>query len=130
MIGLDTSAMIDFFKKKESLKEMLEDINEPLVLNQISYLELMFGLDLSSAEYDFEEEFYDDVFNSFLNFDLDVSSSKKSSEILWELKKIGKIIEPFDCAIAGIYLSNGVNKIITGNAKHFEKIKGLKVISY
>lgn len=40
------------------------------------------------------------------------------------------MIGRFDSMIAGILLANGVDKIITKNVKHFEKIKGLRVISY
>lgn len=130
MIGLDSSAVIDFFKGDNSLKNVLEKIDEPLVLNIINHLEIMFGLDLSSVSHKKEEIFYDDFFNFFLIFKLDEKASKKSSDVLWHLKKSGKIIGLFDCTIAGIYLSNGVDKIITKNKKHFENVKGLKVISY
>ena len=130
MIGLDTSSVIDFFKGDDSLKELLESVNEPIVVNQIIYLEAMFGLDSDNKKHNNEELFYDDLFNSLINFELDSSASKKSANIFWELRKRGKIIEAFDCAIAGIYLVNGVDKIITRNVKHFEKIKGLKVMSY
>ncbi|MBI4159204.1 type II toxin-antitoxin system VapC family toxin [Candidatus Woesearchaeota archaeon] len=130
MIGLDSSSVIDFFKGDNSLKTALEKINEPLALNIIIYSEIMFGLDLSNVSYKKEEIFYDGFFDSFLIFELDRNSSKKSSEVLWHLKKTGKIIGLFDCTIAGIYLANGINKILTKNKKHFEKIKGIQVISY
>ena len=44
-------------------------------------------------------------------------------------KKFG-VPKEFDCTIAGVYLSNNINKIITKNVKRFENILGLKVISY
>lgn len=127
---MDSSTIIDFFRKNESLKKVLETIDEPLVINRISYLEIMFGLDFSNPSHKIEEDFCDGLFDSLIIFDLDKQGCKKSSEIFWYLKKKGKIIELFDCAIAGIYLSNGINKIITRNKKHFENIKGLEVISY
>jgi len=130
MIGLDTSSIIDIFKGNIEIKHIIEDLDDQLVLNEISYLELMFGLDLNNERHQIEESFYDNLFNQLLNLPLNSTSSKKSSKIITELKKTGNIIGPFDCAIAGILLSNGVNKIITKNVKHFDKIKGLKVISY
>ena len=130
MIGLDTSSIIDFFRGDVSLKSLLDNIDEPLVVNQIVYLEAMFGFDLSNKKHKEEEEFYDDLFGSLVNLELDSSASKKSASIFWELKKQGEIIEAFDCTIVGIYLANGVNRIITKNVKHFNKIKGLKVMSY
>jgi len=130
MIGLDTTALIDLFKGDEDIKELLKKIDEPIILNQISYLELMFGLDSFNLNHKFEEEFYDNLFNYFMNLNLNFSSCKKAREVLWNLKRRGEIIEDFDCAIAGIFLTNNVNKIITRNIKHFEKIPGLNVISY
>ena len=37
MIGLDTSAIIDLFKKDTSLIKFLEKIDNKIALNQISY---------------------------------------------------------------------------------------------
>ncbi len=130
MIGIDSSALIDLFKKEDSIIKLLENMEEEIVLNQISYLEIMFGLDFDNSKHKEEEVFYDKIFNNYENLDLDVNASKKSAEILFKLKKKGKIIDSFDCTIAGIYLNNSVNKIITRNIKHFENIEGLKVISY
>ncbi|MAF50840.1 MAG: hypothetical protein CMH64_01990 [Nanoarchaeota archaeon] len=130
MIGLDSSTVIDFFKGDISLKNTLEKIDDPLVLNIVSYLEIMNGINPSNMPHKKEEIFYDNFFDSFLVFELNRKNSKKSSEILWQLKKMGKVIGLSDCAIAGIYLSNGVNKILTKNKRHFANIKGLEVLSY
>lgn len=130
MIGLDTSTIIDFFKGNESLGHLLNGLSEQFVLNEISYLEIMFGLNLNNPKHQIEEAFYDNLFHHFSNLSLSASASKKASKIFQDLKKSGKTIEAFDCAIAGILLVNGVNKIITKNVKHFKKIKNLKVISY
>jgi len=127
MIGLDSSAIIDFFKGDEKLKKLINDVEDSLAANQIVYLELMFGIDFDNISHLNEERFYDNFFDSLIVFDLDKNAGKKSSKIFRELLKKGEKIEEFDCVIAGIYLSRGVDKIITRNAKHFEKIKGLKV---
>jgi len=58
------------------------------------------------------------------------NSCELASEIFWSLKKEGKEIEQFDCVIAALLISNCINKILTRNSKHFEKIKKLEVISY
>ncbi len=130
MIGLDSSAIIDFYKGDKELKKVLDGLKEPIALNMISYLEIVFGIDFSQTSYEKEISFYDEMFDSFLFFKLNLEACKKSSEVLWNLKKIGKVIEMFDCAIVGIYLSNGVNKIITRNKKHFENIKEIEIIEY
>ncbi len=130
MIGLDTSAMIDLFKKDTALIKFLEKTDDKIALNQITYLEIMLGLNLEGESHKSEEEYYDSLFNSYLVFPLNNLSCKKASKIFLQLKKIGKIIEEFDCAIAGIFLTNGVNKILTRNKKHFENIKELEIIEY
>ncbi len=130
MIGLDTSAIIDIFKGSESIKEILLTINEPLIVTEISYLELMFGLDLKNLKHKREEKYYDEFFQSFLTLNLNNKACKKASEIFYDLKKKGKDIEQFDCIIAGIFLSNGIDKIISRNIKHFSNIIGLRVIPY
>lgn len=130
MIGIDTSAIIDIFKGSASIKEILLGINEPLIVTEISYLELMFGLDIKNLKYKKEEKYYDEFFQSFLTLNLNDKACKKASEIFWDLKKKGKAIEQFDCIIAGIFLSNGIDKIISKNIKHFSNIIGLKVVPY
>ena len=130
MIGLDSSAIIDFANGDESLKHLLDSLHEPIAINQINCFEIMLGMDLDNENYKMEEDFYDNFFQNVLNFNLDINCSKEASQIYWYLKKKGKTIDNFDCTIAGIYLNNGVNKIITRNIKHFENIEGLNVISY
>ncbi|MCD6227787.1 type II toxin-antitoxin system VapC family toxin [Candidatus Micrarchaeota archaeon] len=58
------------------------------------------------------------------------AAADTAAEIYNNLKKMGKPIDEPDYLIAGICLSNGIKTIVTQNKKHFEKIKGLKVIYY
>ena len=130
MIGLDTCAIIDLFRKDLKIIELIESLDEELCSTIINYQEIMFGMDLKDSKYHEEEKFYDDFFAQIFLYLLDTASSKESSKIFWDLKRGGNLIEEMDCSIAGILLANGVKKIITRNAKHFEKIPGLEVISY
>ncbi len=130
MIALDTTAIIDFFKKEEAILKVFKKINEPIASTIINYQEIMFGLDFNNSNHLEEEEYYDKFFDNIFIFVLDKLSSKRATDIFWNLKKNGNPIGRFDCIISGILLSNGVDKIITRNVKHFQKIKGLKVISY
>ena len=130
MIGLDTSALIDIFKGDLAIRKVLSKNKEPLATTGLNYLELMFGIDFDDKDHKLEEDYYNEFFETLLNFNISKKASKMASKILWSLKKEGRIIEQFDCAISAILLVNGVNKIITRNVKHFEKIEGLKVISY
>jgi len=130
MIGLDTTVLIDLFKNDERVISLLASIEETIFLNEIVYLELLIGLDPKNKMHNDEESFYENLFSSFPVLSLNVIAIKKAREVLWELKKEGKEIAPFDCTIAGIYLANGISTIITKNKNHFERIKGLQVLSY
>jgi len=128
MIGLDTTAIIDIFKGERGIKKLLEKIDEPFVSTIINYQEIMFGLNFEDLNHKKEESYYDEFFKELIIFSLDAKSSKRATEIFWKLKQKGG--GRFDCMIAGIFLSNGVNKIITRNVKHFENVKGLRVVCY
>lgn len=130
MIGLDTSAIIDLFRGSRSLINLLEKSKDKVVLNQISYLELMFGIDLRSKSHQVEEGFYDSMFSSYQVLPLSNLACKKAARIFMDLKRRGRTTGQLDCAIAGIFLSHGVGAILTRNKRHFEHIKGLKVITY
>lgn len=127
---MDTSAMIDLFKKESALLSLLANIEDKIVSTIINYQEIMFGLDLSNIKYKTEFEYYESFFSEVDLVFLSKKASQKSSEVFWDLKKKGEMIDEFDSMVAGILLANGINKIITKNKKHFEKIKGLRVISY
>ena len=130
MIGLDTSAIVDIFRGNEKVKEFLEKNKEPLAATIMSYLELFFGINPGNPHHIAEGEYYDEFFKSLYAIDLTKDSCKEASGIYWILRKEGKTIEQFDCVIAAILIANGINKILTRNPKHFDRIKGLKVISY
>ena len=130
MIGLDTTAIIDLFKKDANLKKLLENIDDTFSTTVLNYQEIFFGLNPKDPKYDVEKDFYDDFFNNLILLDFDKESVKKSSDIFWDLSKRGEPIGRFDCMISGAFLKNNVGKIITKNAKHFQKIKGIKVLTY
>ena len=130
MIGLDTSAVIDIFKGDEKIREFLESNKEPLAATIMSYLELFFGLNPENPRHMTEAKYYNEFFKGLYNIDLTKNSCEVASKIFWGLRKEGKSIEQFDCVIAALFIANGINKIITRNPKHFEKIKHLDVISY
>jgi predicted nucleic acid-binding protein len=130
MIGIDTSALIDLFRGEENIVKLLESIDDNLFTTYINYFEIITGIDIKDGKYNEEFEYFKNLFNDLTLLNLNKKSCEISSLITWELKSKGAIIGKMDIMIAGIFLANGVNKIITRNKKHFENIKGLKVISY
>ena len=81
MIGMDSSAIIDLFRNDSFLVKILEDMDEEIVLNQMSFYELMIGLDFDNLIHKKEENFYDELFEDYKNLSLDKNSSKKASKI-------------------------------------------------
>ena len=130
MIGLDTSAIIDIFKGNPNIKRFLENNKEPLAATIMSYLELFFGLNPENPKHMTEGKYYNEFFESIYQIDLNKESCQEASKIFWRLRKEGKTIEQFDCVIASSLIGSGVEKILTRNTKHFEKIKELVVVSY
>ena len=130
MIGIDTTVVIDLFKGVPELKRKIQELNTPLSATILTYLELMFGLDLSMYNNKKEADYYDKFFETVYLFELDKDSCKKASEINTFLRKKGKTIGEFDSTIATILLKNGITTILTRNRKHFENIPNLKVVSY
>ena len=130
MIGLDTSAIIDIFRGDEKIKQFLENNKEPLAATIMSYLEVFFGLDPKNPKHKEEGSYYGELFKTAYNLGLTKDACEEASKIFWSLKREGKSIEQFDCVIAAIFITNGINKILTRNSRHFDKIKGLEVLSY
>ena len=130
MIGLDTSAIVDLFKGNADIKIFLENNKEPVAATIISYLELFFGLNTENPKHVKEGSYYNEFFKNLYNIGLDKGSCEEASKIFFKLRKEGKTIEQLDCVIAAMFIKNGISKILTGNSKHFERIRQLNVISY
>ena len=130
MIGLDTCALIDLFKGDEDLLNLIGEIEDEFCLSQMSYFELSFGINPKIKNHLIEEKYYDLIFDNLKVLEMDNFVLKESSRLFWKMKSIGSEIGKIDSIIATSFLRAGINKIITKNKKHFEKIKGLKVLSY
>lgn len=51
-----------------------------------------------------------------------------AANIFRELESSGESLDPFDCLIASIILTNNYSKLLTRNVRHFNRIKGIKII--
>lgn len=125
---LDTTFLIDFIRgKKETLK--LLKTKEPLLTTQINMYEVIRGLFLQNVP---SSQFMEiiEMFENIRVLPLDDNSLIKSAEISAGLIKKGKSIPDCDCMIAGIALSQNINKIVTKNIKHFKRVQGLKLETY
>ena len=130
MIGVDTTVLIDLFKQEEAVIQALQEINEELVLNDLTHLELTIGINPKDNEHQQEEQFYKQYYKQFNTLPLSHKAAKETQKIIWKLKKQRQQIPLIDATIAGIYLANNIKKILTRNAKDFKKIPGLQIITY
>ena len=130
MIGLDTTAIIDLFKGDPFIKKILDNSTDTFYTTIINHQEIMIGINSSDKNLNQEIAFYHQFFDNLTILPMDIHTSAKASDIFWNLKKKGKDIGKFDCIIASILQSHGVEKILTKNVRHFKEIPSLKVVSY
>src|SRR3989344_4572406 len=87
MICMDTDSIIDVFKKEPNILKLIGGTNDDICSTIINYQEIMFGLDIENIKHVSEENFYDSFFDGIFLLLLDKTSSKKSADIFWSLKK-------------------------------------------
>lgn len=121
---LDTNIISFYLKGDERLKEKVSGNIYSIAISIISYYEIVSGFKSINANKRINE------FEKFCELvdivNLDKTSILSSCEIYSSLKKSGGLIDDIDILIAGIALSNNL-VFITGNTKHFERIKNLKI---
>jgi len=129
---LDTTFLVDFLRKKNSVKEKIITLGPPLCTTRINVFETLAGIFSIKLEADRRRKLGDFqiLFNSLQILELDEKSALIASQISGYLNIQGNHIEAGDCLIAGIALSNGINTIVTKNVKDYQKIEGLKVEGY
>ena len=125
---LDTTFLIDLLRGKKGLQKIVET-DEPLFTTQLNMYEVIRGLFYRNISARKMAE-ANDLFENIKVLSLDDNSIIKAAEISAELTKQGEMISDCDCMMAGIASSKGMNKIVTRNAKHFRKIKGMTVETY
>ncbi len=130
MIILDTTALIDIYKKDANLQNLLKNIKGDFATTIINYQEIFFGLNPKDKKYHEELNFYEKLFDDLTLISIDKNSVKKASSLFLGLSDKGLIIEESDCLIAGMCLTHNIGKIITRNIRHFGRIKDIEVIGY
>ncbi len=128
---LDTTFLIDFLRGKKNAINLISHIEKkPLYTTEINVFELITGAYISKQEIKKHLEKIYALLSRINVLSLDRKSSIKAGEIAGKLIKEGKKIHETDCLIAGIALANGITNIVTENKSHYERIKGVKIISY
>ena len=122
-ILIDTSVVIDHFRKKNKQKSLLYELSKEntLFLSAISKFEFLVGTKLTQIRQTKKiiEGFYILSFNSHV--------AEVASDIAKKLKTKNKIIEFRDIFIAATAIANDMPLSIL-NIKHFERIDNLELI--
>jgi tRNA(fMet)-specific endonuclease VapC len=124
LILLDTSILIDYFRKPNKKKTILvELINKGYTfsISTITKFEIYTGATENQLE------FWNTLFKNFKIFSFDEKSADIASKLNTELKKKRKQIDIADLFIASIAIAQKI-PIATSNKKHFERIDGITII--
>ncbi|MGJ3234689.1 type II toxin-antitoxin system VapC family toxin [Marivirga sp.] len=125
MILLDTSVLIDLFRKKEkenSFFYSLLDYEEDFAISAVTHYEIGIGNKKSKSNY------WNHVYENLAFLDFNQSASDMAIDIYLNLKMKNKLIDIADILIASVAMSNEIS-LATLNIKHFERIDGLNLIN-
>lgn len=126
IILLDTSILIDYYRKKDKSKSYLYKLlhnSKSFAVSSITHYEIYIGADVTQVR--FWDNFFLNI--SILAFDDEVS--KKAAAIHRELKGNNKLIDIPDLFIAATAVVHAL-PCATLNKKHFERIKELQLFHF
>ncbi len=125
----DTSFIIDLMRNNPaavSRATQLDAEKTALAITSVTVFELWRGIHKAPSS---KKERLASVISGMRLLVLDEKAAKRGAEVDALLSTTSKTIEPQDSMIAGIALENE-EAILTANAKHFSRVKGLKVETY
>ena len=125
MIILDTSILIDFYRKSNKENSHLLKLNsiyDIVFVSQITFFEIYIGANID------QKKFWDNVFNQITVLDFNYKAASSAIQIYKQLKAQNKIIETADIFIAATAIANNLS-LATLNLKHFNRIENLNLVS-
>ncbi|MGF7138299.1 type II toxin-antitoxin system VapC family toxin [Roseimarinus sediminis] len=125
LICLDTSVIIEFYRKTDKSKSFFFRLTEKydrFAISSITEFEIFVG---SKPD---QDDYWDRLFSSMEKLSFDSQSNKIAIQIDRKLKKISKQIDIPDLMIAACAMANDAT-IATLNEKHFSRIEGLRLIT-
>jgi predicted nucleic acid-binding protein len=124
IICLDTSILIDFFRKSKKENSTFYQLTNKYQVFATSVITEYEIFTRSNKE---QEIFWEELFMKIIILPLDTKASRIAIQIFKELKTNRKLIEIPDILIAATAISNDM-PLTTLNKKHFERIKNLQII--
>ena len=126
---IDTTFLIDIRRKNPLVNKFLAQLDKEGIhaVSSLVAHEFLVGGYGSKSKDELKER--KKLLEHFIIFPFDEEAADYSAQIEADLRKMGNFIGVADTMIAGTMKSHGVDTIITRNKKHFEIIKGIKVVS-
>lgn len=125
VILLDTSVLIDYFRKKDKTKTLWFELSEKaksFAVSTITQYEIYSGAPANQIE------MWDEFFKPLTILPFDSKAALISAKIRGELKRINKQIGAEDLFIAATAISKNI-PCATLNKKHFERVSDLQLIN-
>lgn len=123
-ILIDTSILIDYFRKKNKGKTFLYSLSLKynFAISTITEFEFLVGLADKHLEFAYK------LFRNFLILPFDSRCVKAATKIYNDLKSKNQLISPPDIFIAATATANNLS-FATLNLKHFERISNIELIA-
>jgi len=132
---LDTSVLIDLDQKPEQFPIGFNELKneDALLVSSVSVFEFWWGICLrhrvsNDIPSSVERKFYD-FFSAFKLIQVSFEIAKEASSIGFELRAKGKMIDLHDLYIAATARFSEAS-VVTRNTEHFNRVVGLKVVSW
>ena len=124
VICLDTSVLIDYFRRVNKSKSFFYELSqeyELFAVLAITEYEIYCG---SNADQDL---YWDEFFTKIISLPFDSGVNRVTIEIERDLRRKNKLIDKPDLMIAGTAIANNL-QLATLNLKHFERVDGLELV--
>ena len=123
-IMLDTSILIDFFRKENKENAILFSLSAKY---KHFYVSVITEYEIFSGSTPTQQNFWETFFSKMNILTLDSNCTQQAVSIHKVLKRKNKMIEIPDLLIAATALTHQL-PIATINKKHFERVEGLLII--
>ena len=122
-VCLDTSVLIDYYRKKNKSKTLFVQLTENYIfaISVITKFEILTGIT------DNQRDFWTQLFSHFEIIHLGEKEVEIAANIVRDLRKRNQIIGVKDIFIASTAIANNL-PIATLNLKDFKRVENLKII--
>lgn len=126
---VDTTFLIGLLRADPGTIEKARKLDEEggAATTAINVYEVVYGVQRAMSEPARRMGAFERLLSNLDVLPLDQRSALRAAEISGSLDRRGDSIDPFDSLIVGIALESGADCLVTRNASHFGRIRGLKI---